>query len=158
MYDEWRKLLRAGQKGMHAIAAREGQLGSMVYSDTQYETLRQSILTLDQALARLQSGQGDLGRLLRDDAQYRQITAGLVSLRQSIDGLRAGPWLQSTADYGAWSRGLGGLIRTVDEFNTSSVMSTAQVYESLNGMSRELQHSLGDFRQNPQKYLRIKLF
>jgi phospholipid/cholesterol/gamma-HCH transport system substrate-binding protein len=143
---------------MHAIAAREGQLGALVYSDRQYETLRKSILTLDQALARLQSGQGELGRTLRDDAQYQQITAGLTNLRHSIDGLRAGPWLQSTADYGAWSRGLGGLIRKVDEFNSSPLMATAQVYESLNGMTRELQHSLGDFRQNPQKYLRIKLF
>ncbi len=147
---------------MHAIAARETQLGGAVYSDTQYQKLRQSILTLDQALARLQSGQGDLGRLLRDDAQYRQATAGLADLRRSINGLRAGPWLQSglqsANEYGDWSRGLAGLIRQVDEFNTSPVMATAQVYETLSGMSRELQHGMADFRQNPQKYLRIKLF
>ena len=58
MYDEWRKLLRESQKGMDAIAAREGTLGSKVYSDREYQALRHLILDLDQALARLQSGQG----------------------------------------------------------------------------------------------------
>ncbi len=158
MYDEWRKLLRESQKGMDAITAREGTLGSKVYSDKEYQALRHLILDLEQPLARLQSGQGEAGQFLRDDAQYQQLSAALTDLRQSIGSLRGGPFFQSAADYGDWSRRLGGLIRTVDEFNASPPMATPEVYDTLTGMTRELQNTMRDFRQDPKKYLRLKVF
>jgi phospholipid/cholesterol/gamma-HCH transport system substrate-binding protein len=158
MYDEWRKLLRESQKGMDAMAAREGTLGSQVYNDREYQAIRHLIQGVEQALARLQAGQGDYGRFLRDDAQYRQLSAALADLRQSIASLRGSSFFQSAADYGDWSRQLSGLIRTVDEFNASPPMATSEVYDSLSGMTRELQHTMRDFRLDPRKYLRLKVF
>jgi len=158
MYDEWRKLLREAQAGVHTIAAQNGPLGSVVYTDQEYEAVRKLVRNLDESLARLESGQGDLGQLLRDDARYQQLTASFVGLRGSIDAIKGGAWLQSDADYRSWSQGLAGLIRSVDEFSASPEMTTAQVYESLHGMSRELEKNLRDFRLNPKKFLRMKLF
>ena len=158
MYDEWRKILRETQQDVNAIASRQGPLGDAIYSDRQYQTVRQAILEVDQSLARLQSGQGDLGRFLRDDAQYQQIDAALAGLRKSVAGVEAGPWLQSSSDYQDWNRQLGGFLRAIDSFNTSPEMASANVYETLNGMTRELQHTVQDFLQNPKKYMRIQLF
>ena len=158
MYDEWRKLLRETQKAVDAVVTREGSIGSVVYSDKEYQAVRKMVRNLDDSLARIQSGQGELGPLLRDDAQYQQFTASLTGLRQSVAQTRAAPWLQSAADYNNWSRQLGSLIHYIDEFNASPQMATAQVYESLDGMSRELQKNLRDFREHPGKYLRLKLF
>ena len=158
MYDEWRKLLRQAQNGVNAVAAREGKLGKVVYSDKEYQALRGLIANLDQSLARLQSAQGDLGRLLRDDAQYQQLIASLADLQRSIGRVQASPWLQSDTEYQGWSRGLNGILRTVDDFNTSPLLATSQVYDNLNGMTRELQSNLRDFRINPRKYLRLKVF
>jgi phospholipid/cholesterol/gamma-HCH transport system substrate-binding protein len=158
MYDEWRKLLRETQRGVHAVAAREGTLGSLVYSDKEYQALRGAFANLDQSLARLQSGQGDLGRLLRDDAQYQQLTASLADLKRSIGRVQASPWLQSDTDYRGWSRGLNGILRTADDFNASPLLATSQLYDNLNGLTRELEKNLRDFRINPRKYLRFKVF
>lgn len=157
-YEEWRKLLRESQNAMNALVAREGNVGSLVYTDREYQALHRLVQGLDQSLARLQSGQGALGRMLRDDAQYQQWMADLGGVQQSIAGVREGPFFQSAAAYNDWSRQLGGVIRAVDQFNASPVMATPAVYESLDGMTRELQKNLRDFRQDPRKYLRLKLF
>ena len=37
-------------------------------------------------------------------------------------------------------------------------MATPEVYDTLNGMTRELQNTMRDFRQDPKKYLRLKVF
>ena len=158
MYEEWRKLLRESQAAVDAVTARNGKLGSEVYSDRTYQQVRQKLTEIDQSLARIQSGQGEMGALMRDDAQYQQFLAGLAGLRKTLTDLGAGPFFQSDDDYANWSRQLAGLIRSVDNFNAFPPMLTPDLYDSLAGMSRELQSSLKDFRVNPKKYLRLKIF
>jgi len=50
------------------------------------------------------------------------------------------------------------LIESVDAFNRGPGMTTTQAYDNLNGFARELQGTLRDFRQNPRKYMRLKVF
>jgi hypothetical protein len=38
------------------------------------------------------------------------------------------------------------------------MLSNAQLYESLNGTLRKLQSTVTEFRADPQKFLRIKIF
>jgi phospholipid/cholesterol/gamma-HCH transport system substrate-binding protein len=37
-------------------------------------------------------------------------------------------------------------------------LADSQLYESLTGSTTEMQHFLSDFRTNPRKYLRVKIF
>ena len=48
--------------------------------------------------------------------------------------------------------------RSVDEFNTGATFGSPQMYESWSGSARELERTMRDFRENPQKYLRVKVF
>jgi hypothetical protein len=50
------------------------------------------------------------------------------------------------------------LIRQVDEFNSGPMLTTSAVYDNLQGMAHELQTTTKEFRENPQKFLRLKLF
>ena len=38
------------------------------------------------------------------------------------------------------------------------MLTNSQTYESLTGMLQELQSNLKEFREDPQKFLRIKIF
>jgi hypothetical protein len=38
------------------------------------------------------------------------------------------------------------------------MLSNAQTYESLNGALRDLQSTMKEFREDPQKFLRLKVF
>jgi phospholipid/cholesterol/gamma-HCH transport system substrate-binding protein len=158
MYNEWLKLVRESQVALNAIVARNSKLGAEVYSDERYQRLRQAILAFDQSAARLESGQGEMGALLRDDAKYQQFAASLTSLRQFFAQMGAGPLFESDALYTNWNKQLGSLIHTVDEFNASEPMTRTTFYEDLTGMSRQLQNNLKDFRLDPKKYLRLKVF
>jgi hypothetical protein len=50
------------------------------------------------------------------------------------------------------------LIGTVDEFNAGPLFAAPQSYESMAGSLKELENTLRDFRGNPRKYLRLKIF
>jgi phospholipid/cholesterol/gamma-HCH transport system substrate-binding protein len=158
MYDEWRKLLRESQAAIHAAVASQSPLASVLYSDRDYQQFRQRVLDFDQSIARLQSGQGELGALLRDDARYQQWMAFLKDFRQTLAELTRSPYFQSDADYANWSRQLVNLTHAVDDFNASPPIATSEVYDGLTGLAREWQSNLKDFRENPKKYLRFKVF
>ena len=113
---------------------------------------------LDQSLAQLESGQGDFGRLLRDSGQYDQLLAGVRDLHKSVATLGGGPLLESEAQYAGWNQKLAGWIRSVDELNTNPMLLTPAVYEKLDGQARELRDTLREFRENPRKFLWVKIF
>jgi phospholipid/cholesterol/gamma-HCH transport system substrate-binding protein len=65
--------------------------------------------------------------------------------------------------YARWNAGLAGLIRSVDNFNAGAgpmgeALTSAQVYEALNGSLRETRDSVREFRVDPRKFLRVKVF
>ena len=66
--------------------------------------------------------------------------------------------LNSDAMYTGWTKQAVSLIRAVDGFSANPMLTSTGVYESLNGMAQELQSTMKDFRENPKKYLRVKVF
>jgi len=53
---------------------------------------------------------------------------------------------------------LATLIQTVEEMNANPLLTRSDTYESLNGFAKEFSSTVRDFRQDPRKYLRIKMF
>lgn len=158
MYNDIRRRVGDVERGLRAAASTTSSLGHELYSDRLYRRLTAPVLELDQALARLQSGQGLGGQLLRDSAQYDQAAATIQSVRESIRSLRASPMMQSDAMYADVTRSVVKLTRSVEEVNTGGLFAAPQAYESWTGMTRELETSVKDFREDPRKYLRLKIF
>jgi phospholipid/cholesterol/gamma-HCH transport system substrate-binding protein len=46
----------------------------------------------------------------------------------------------------------------VDAFNAGPLLTSQEIYESLLGATTELANTMKDFRTNPKKFLRMKLF
>ena len=99
-----------------------------------------------------------LGRLLRDSGQYDQLLASVRDLHKSITALRGGSLLQSEAQYAEWNQKLAAWIQGVDELTANPTLLTPAVYENLSGEARELRDTLREFRLNPRKFLRLKIF
>jgi hypothetical protein len=66
--------------------------------------------------------------------------------------------MASDAMYFSWTARVQALIRKVDAAGAGPLLETTQAYEQLDGAARELRDTLKDFRENPQKYLRLKVF
>jgi phospholipid/cholesterol/gamma-HCH transport system substrate-binding protein len=157
LYTDVRKRIAEIEKSITTAASTTTELGQQLYTDRLYRRITTPVIELDRALARLQSGQG-AGRMLTDAAQYEQAVATVKDLRASIDGFRHSDLVQSDALYADVGRMIGAWTQTVDQLNAGPLFAAPQTYESLNGMARELEKSMRDFRGNPKKYMRLKVF
>ena len=146
------------ESDIRAGVAATTDVGRALYQDELYRRFISTVDKVDQTLARLQSGQGADGRFLRDPAQYAAWLNSLRQIRKQVADLRAQPMMQSGDQYRQWTSGVDVMIRKVDEINADPLLHSTDMYENLAGWAFELQKDLRDFREHPQKYLRIALF
>jgi phospholipid/cholesterol/gamma-HCH transport system substrate-binding protein len=132
--------------------------GSLIYTDALYRKMLDPFVQLDQALARLQAGQGGLGKFLRNPAQYDQARAEARDLRKSIAGVESAEFISSDAMYAGWDRMLSGLIQKLDEVNATPMFSSSETFDNLNGAAAQMRNTMKDFREDPRKFLRLKIF
>lgn len=158
IYNQVRDKITQLHHGIHVAADTTTAVGQALYTDTIYRQVEQPLRQLDQSLARLQSGQRTGGALLRDPQQYQQALEQVAGLRRSIGSLHASEMMASDSAYNDWTRQVAAIARQVEEFNASGMLTTSAVYDNLQGMAREFQAQGKDFRENPRKFLRLKLF
>ncbi|PWU03619.1 MAG: hypothetical protein C5B51_18485 [Terriglobia bacterium] len=158
IYEQLRKGLAGMERDVKAISETTTTLGSLVSTDTVYRDFIARLERIDNELARIQAGQGSVGRLLRDDTQYVQLRDQLAGLRQNVARARSNRFLQSDDLYVTWNRTLTSLIQSADQINANPIFQTSVIYDNLNGAARELANTVREFRQDPQKFLRIKVF
>jgi phospholipid/cholesterol/gamma-HCH transport system substrate-binding protein len=158
IYVTLRDRIGALHNAMHEATATTGAVGQLLYTDQMYQRIRAPILKVDQALAAIQSGQGTAGQLLRDNAQYDRARDAIQGVRKSIEGLHASAFVQSDKLYNDWTRSIAGLSRQVDAINTNPLLLTSEMYDNLNGAAKEVSHAIREFREDPRKFLRLKLF
>ena len=158
MYGDVLRRVEQIERAVRTAVSTTTSLGDALYTDRLYRQIRDPIEKLDRQLAVLQSGQGSGGALLRDNAEYESLMSTVRGLRESIQGVRESSFMASDELYVSWNRNVAALIQTVDHFNAEPTMETTSVYESLNGMAEEWRKTLADFREHPQKYLRLKMY
>jgi hypothetical protein len=158
IYNQVRDKITQLQRGIHVAAATTTDVGQALYTDALYRQIADPLHQLDESLARLQSGQGIGGALLRDTQQYDQVLAQVADLRRSIESLHGSEMIASDRAYNDWTRQVGAIIRQVEEFNAGGMLTTSAVYDNLDGMAKEFQAKGKEFRVNPRKFLRMKLF
>ena len=153
------------EKAMRAATSTRAALGRLLYTDTRYEETLASVQKLDRALSAIQRGEGKAGSLITDPAQYDRLRKSAAAMRQKLAAINAGTGgiLHSDDLYVKWNRRLASLIASVEAFDAGEgpggrLVTSAQAYESLNGSLREMRKSIADFRSDPHKYLRFKIF
>ncbi len=151
------------EKQMHAATGVQTELGQALYHATMYDQLTASFKQLDDRLAQFQANP-----LLRNTTQYDQIRDQLAQVRNTLADMNAGKgaagqMISSDAQYVAWNKMLNAWIENLDSLASGQgavgqLLSNAQTYESLNGKMHELQTTMKEFREDPRKFLRIKVF
>ena len=158
MYRDLLRKIAELERGLHQAVSTTGKVGDALYRDEMIRRISVPLVALDRRLARLQSGQGTGGQFLRDPAQYERLRNDTKSLGQTFARLRSQEFFQSDRLYTEWSTTFDSIMRRVDEFNANPLFGPPAQYDNLNGMAKELRDTLKDFRQNPRKYMRLKVF
>ena len=152
---------------MTNIRDGQGTLGKLVASDEMYTKVDKGLDNVNVMLADMRAGKGTLGKLIYDPTLYDETKETMAHGNAILRDARAG-------------KGTLGKLVTDDELynklrDTSSNLASAsaklndntttagklftdpKLYDNLAGLTGDMRLLIGDFRQNPKKFLHIKI-
>jgi phospholipid/cholesterol/gamma-HCH transport system substrate-binding protein len=115
-----------------AVREQQGTLGKLVYDPAVYQNAKDFLGRGNAILDDVQAGKGTLGKLAKDDTLYSNMRDASANLRDATAKLNAGPG-------------------TMSKF-----FNDPQFYDNMTGLSGDLRLLIGEFRQNPKKFLHVK--
>lgn len=115
------------------VRAQKGTLGKLLYDSALYDETKQAIANGNVIMTDVRAGKGTLGKLATDDALYNK-------LKESGENIAA-----ATAK--------------LNENTTTAgkMFSDPKLYDNLSGLTGDMRLLVGEFRQNPKKFLHIKV-
>lgn len=140
LYDDLRGATTNVQGIVADVRAGKGTLGKLV-TDEQFYKQATEILAkfnsttekLDKIAGDIEAGRGTIGKLIKDEKLHDDVQASVASLKNITDRLDKG------------------------EGSVGKLLRDDKLYNNLNQTTGEMVKLLYDFRQNPKKYLSIKL-
>jgi phospholipid/cholesterol/gamma-HCH transport system substrate-binding protein len=141
------------QTAIHKFDNPKSELGQSVYGQALYREMRSRLMDIDRQIEQVQQNP-----LLAKSTQYDAWLAQAKSFRQAVASFRETPLMKQDDFYNNTRDALTRLDATVRAMTAGRLFTGAELYESLNGSSRNTRNLLKDFRQNPQKYLWLKVF
>jgi phospholipid/cholesterol/gamma-HCH transport system substrate-binding protein len=122
------------------INSGRGTIGKLLKDEELYNRANTLVAKLDSSanrfeniVARAERGEGTVGKLLKDEQLYDEARQAVASLRTLAAGLERG------------------------EGTAGRLLKDEQLYQNLNQTTAELTKFIYDFRQNPRKYLSVKV-
>jgi phospholipid/cholesterol/gamma-HCH transport system substrate-binding protein len=136
--------IRATTKELQAIAADlragKGTAGKFLTDEEFYKNANEAIAKvnssidkLDRIVAEVEAGRGTIGKLVKDEKLHNELQATLTSVRGITERLDRG------------------------EGSAGKLLRDERLYNNVNELSGEMIKMLYDFRQNPRKYLSIRV-
>jgi phospholipid/cholesterol/gamma-HCH transport system substrate-binding protein len=133
-------LKRLSEQVNEQINAGRGTIGKLLKDEELYNRANALVAKFDQTanrfeniVARTERGEGTVGKLLKEEQLYNETRQAVASLRVLAAGLEKG------------------------EGTAGRLLKDEQLYNNLNQTSAEITKLIYDFRQNPRKYLSVKV-
>jgi phospholipid/cholesterol/gamma-HCH transport system substrate-binding protein len=149
------------------IQSGQGSLGKLYVSDELYNHANSTVGRLDSVVADVQAQKGSLGKMIYDPALYNNMNSFLAKGNTLLANVQAGqgtvgklvtdPTLYNNLrDASAQFRDLSGKLN-LGEGSAGRLMTDPQLYNNLTGLTGDLRLLVDDIRQQPKKYLRIRM-
>jgi phospholipid/cholesterol/gamma-HCH transport system substrate-binding protein len=118
---------------MGDVRAQKGTLGKLLYDTALYDQVKETVGNANGMIGDIRSGKGSLGKLATDDALYNKLRDTSTNLASATAKLN-------------------------DNTTTAGkLFSDPQLYDNLTGLTGDLRLLIGDFRQNPKKFLNFRV-
>jgi phospholipid/cholesterol/gamma-HCH transport system substrate-binding protein len=170
--------VRQAESLMKEIKNGQGTMGQLVSDPALYKQATDTIAQLrsitDQVENQLRSGKGSLGKLLKDDKLYNDASSLIARLDKTSGRLEN---MVAKIERGEGTVGklisdeklYADLRDTIERVNVITarmergegtmgmILKDERLYNNANNLSAEVTKLLYDFRQNPRKYLSVKV-
>lgn len=167
LYRDVRGFVDAAEQVADNLRRGRGTAGRLVSDPALYQDLQHSAETLNAMLQRVNAGQGSLGRLLHDDqlaGNLASVTGHLDSVTDKIDRGEgtAGRLVNDRVLYDRLSSTAARLEELTTKLGqgqgtAGQLLQDRQLYENMNGAAAQLRQLVADIRQNPKKFLSVRL-
>lgn len=115
------------------VRAQKGTIGKLMYDPTLYEQAKQAVTNGNAVIGDVRAGKGTLGKLATDEALYKNLREASANVATAAAKLN-------------------------DNTTTAGkLFSDPKLYDNLAGLTGDMRLLIGDFRQNPKKFLHIKV-
>lgn len=167
LYQKLLELIGKAEDVFGALDRMEGTFGKMIHDPSIYDNLDELTESMNSLVTSIEKGEGAIGRLVHDEAMGRsvkQTTGNLESLTGRIDQGEGtlGALVRDRALYDrldSLSGNFDSISARLDrgDGTAGQLLHDRALYENLNATANELRGLLADIRQDPKKYLRIKV-
>jgi phospholipid/cholesterol/gamma-HCH transport system substrate-binding protein len=140
LYDDMRKITSDLQLVASDIREGRGTAGKFLRDEEMYRQASEAVTKAnsaiekaDRLIAEVESGRGTIGKLFKEEKLHSDLESSIASLRTVSNKIERG------------------------EGTVGKLMHDDKLYNNVNELSAEMVKMLYDFRQNPKKYLSIKV-
>ena len=149
------------------VQAGKGTLGKLVNSDEVYTKLDKGLDNVNVILTDVRGGKGTIGKLMYDPVLYDQtkeaISHGNALLRDAREGKGTlGKLVTDDSLFNNLRSASANVATAASKLNDNTttagkLFTDPKLYDNLAGLTGDMRLLIGDFRQNPKKFLHIKI-
>jgi phospholipid/cholesterol/gamma-HCH transport system substrate-binding protein len=167
LYDRLSQTVAELKEVVDEIAKGQGSLGKLINSNDAYEKFVATLDKMNAVVDDLQAGNGTAGKFLKDPTLYNNANDTVANLKRVSDDLQAG---KGTAGRLLKDEELGKKIDTTmtklaaltsdleaGKGTAGKLFKDETLYSNANHVMEETQGLIKAIRENPKKYLSIKL-
>jgi phospholipid/cholesterol/gamma-HCH transport system substrate-binding protein len=166
-YNNLTSLLKRSDQMVAGIQKGQGTIGKLITSDEIYGKVNSTLDNVNGVVTDARSPKGTLGKLLYDPSLYDEAKKALENGNAVFADVRAGKGSLgkfATDDelYIKLKESSANLASATSKLNDNTttagkLFSDPKLYDNMTGLTGDLRLLIGDFRQNPKKFLRIKV-
>jgi phospholipid/cholesterol/gamma-HCH transport system substrate-binding protein len=167
LYDRLSEIVKEFQGVVDEVAKGQGSLGQLINSNDAYKKFVATLDKMNAVADDLQAGKGTAGKFLKDPTLYNNANDTIANLKKVTDDINAGKGTlgelskdQELANQIKTTVGKLEAITTALEAGQGTAgkfLKDETLYNNANQVLTETQAFMKGFRENPKKYLSIKL-
>ncbi len=167
LYNRFSATVADFQKIVEQVANGEGSLGALVSRNDAYDKFLSTLDKMNGVIDDMQQGKGTAGKFLKDPSLYNNANDTITNLKRITDDINAGKGtIGKLAKDDELAKKLDTTITKLSELTTEieagqgtagKLIKDETLYNNANEMLVETQGLIKGIRENPKKYLSIKL-
>jgi phospholipid/cholesterol/gamma-HCH transport system substrate-binding protein len=167
LYNRFSDTVADFQKIVNEVSSGQGSLGALIKRNDAYDKFLSTLDKMNAVVDDIQQGKGTAGKFIKDPALYDNANQTIANVRKITEDINAGKGtLGKLSQDDELAKKIDTTITKLSQLMTDlqagqgtagKLFKDETLYNNANQTLTEMQNLLKAFRENPKKYLSIKL-
>ena len=167
LYNRFSATVADFQKIVDQVSSGQGSLGALISRTDAYDKFLSTLDKMNSVIDDIQQGKGTAGKFIKDESLYNNANEAIANVRKITDDIHSGKGtIGRLTEDDELAKKLDTTITKLSELTTDleagkgtvgKLFKDESLYNNANQVMVQTQDFLKAFRENPKKYLSIKL-